>query len=90
MVARAGTGLSNVWLVDGAAWWLESRPAEAGRVVLMRASEAREKSERTTLMPRIFLPTVWPFLWTRWMVMPTKISQAMTAMPIPTPLNAFM
>jgi dipeptidyl aminopeptidase/acylaminoacyl peptidase len=47
MVARAGTGLSNVWLVDGVAWWLESRPAEAGRVVLMRADPGAEPRDVT-------------------------------------------
>jgi dipeptidyl aminopeptidase/acylaminoacyl peptidase len=47
MVARAGTGLSNVWLVDGVAWWLESRPAEAGRVVLMRADPNAEPRDVT-------------------------------------------
>jgi len=47
MVARAGTGLSNVWLVDGTAWWLESRPAEAGRVVLMKAAPGERPSDVT-------------------------------------------
>jgi dipeptidyl aminopeptidase/acylaminoacyl peptidase len=47
MVARAGTGLSNVWLEDGVAWWLESRPSEAGRVVLMQADAAGLASDVT-------------------------------------------
>ena len=37
MVARAGKTLSAPWLTDGTAWWLEGRPSEDGRVVLMRA-----------------------------------------------------
>jgi dipeptidyl aminopeptidase/acylaminoacyl peptidase len=37
MIARAGTRLSGVWLEKGTAWWLEGRPAENGRVVLMKA-----------------------------------------------------
>ena len=37
MVARAGTRLSGPWLDDGIAWFLEGRPSESGRVVLMRA-----------------------------------------------------
>jgi dipeptidyl aminopeptidase/acylaminoacyl peptidase len=36
MVARAGTSLFGTWLADGTAWWLEGRPAEDGRVVLMQ------------------------------------------------------
>ncbi len=36
MVARAGTRLSAVWLGPGTTWWLEGRPAEKGRVVLMK------------------------------------------------------
>ena len=37
LVARAGTSLSGVWLAEGTAWWLEGRPSERGRVVLMKA-----------------------------------------------------
>ena len=37
MVARAGTRLNAVWLEHSTAWWLEGRPAENGRVVLMKA-----------------------------------------------------
>jgi dipeptidyl aminopeptidase/acylaminoacyl peptidase len=37
MVARAGISLFGPWLADGVAWWLEGRPAEAGRVVLVQA-----------------------------------------------------
>ncbi len=36
MVARAGTRLSAVWLEQGTTWWLEGRPAQNGRVVLMK------------------------------------------------------
>ncbi len=42
MVARAGTRLSGVWLERGTAWWLEGRPAENGRVVLMKAEAGGE------------------------------------------------
>ncbi len=37
MIAREGTRLAAVWLERGWAWWLEGRPAENGRVVLMKA-----------------------------------------------------
>ena len=37
MIARAGTRLSAVWLEGGTTWWLEGRPSEEGRVVLMKA-----------------------------------------------------
>jgi dipeptidyl aminopeptidase/acylaminoacyl peptidase len=36
MVARAGTRLSSPSLTDGTVWWLEGRPAEDGRVVLVK------------------------------------------------------
>ena len=42
MVARAGTRLSAVWLERGTTWWLEGRPAETGRVVLMKAEGRKE------------------------------------------------
>jgi len=42
LVARAGTSLSAPLLEDGVAWWLEGRPAESGRVVLMRAAPGEE------------------------------------------------
>ncbi len=45
MVARAGTRLSGPWMADGVAWWLEGRPAENGRVVLMRAVPGREAED---------------------------------------------
>jgi len=42
MIARAGTRLSAVWLERDTTWWLEGRPAENGRVVLMKA-EGRDE-----------------------------------------------
>jgi dipeptidyl aminopeptidase/acylaminoacyl peptidase len=42
MVARAGTTLSAPWLVRGTAWWLEGRPGEHGRVVLMKAGSGND------------------------------------------------
>jgi dipeptidyl aminopeptidase/acylaminoacyl peptidase len=42
MIACAGTRLSAVWLERGTAWWLEGRPAENGRVVLMKAEPGGE------------------------------------------------
>jgi dipeptidyl aminopeptidase/acylaminoacyl peptidase len=37
MLATSGTELAEPWIEDGAVWWLESRPAEAGRGVIMRS-----------------------------------------------------
>jgi dipeptidyl aminopeptidase/acylaminoacyl peptidase len=42
LVARAGTRLSGALLDGGMAWWLEGRPAEDGRVVLMKTDDDRE------------------------------------------------
>jgi dipeptidyl aminopeptidase/acylaminoacyl peptidase len=36
MLATSAVELSEPWIVDGATWWLESRPAEAGRSVIVR------------------------------------------------------
>lgn len=47
MVARAGTSLSAPWLTNGMAWWLEGRPAESGRVVLMHADAGAEPVDVT-------------------------------------------
>ena len=47
LVARAGTVLNAPWLADGIAWWLEGRPAENGRVVLMRAGPGEEAVDVT-------------------------------------------
>jgi dipeptidyl aminopeptidase/acylaminoacyl peptidase len=37
MVAQAGISLHSLSLEGGTVWWLEGRPSEGGRVVLMRA-----------------------------------------------------
>ncbi len=37
MVAQAGISLHSLSLEGGSVWWLEGRPSEGGRVVLMRA-----------------------------------------------------
>ena len=37
MVADADTRLTLPWIADGTIWWLEGRPSENGRVVLMNA-----------------------------------------------------
>jgi dipeptidyl aminopeptidase/acylaminoacyl peptidase len=42
MVAQAGIGLSMPWIAGGSVWWLEGRPSEEGRVVLVRADEGAE------------------------------------------------
>jgi dipeptidyl aminopeptidase/acylaminoacyl peptidase len=42
MVARSGTRLSAPWIAGGTVWWLEGRPAENGRVVLMSAMPGEE------------------------------------------------
>ena len=42
MVAKAGTRLGTPWLAGGVTWWLEGRPAENGRVVLMKAEPGAE------------------------------------------------
>src|SRR5436190_9826788 len=47
MVARAGTSLSGAWLADGVAWFLEGRPSERGRVVLMQAPSDEEPRDFT-------------------------------------------
>ncbi|HXF97902.1 MAG TPA: S9 family peptidase [Gaiellaceae bacterium] len=47
LVARAGTRLAMPRLEDGVLWWLEGRPAEAGRVVLMRAAPGGEPEDVT-------------------------------------------
>jgi dipeptidyl aminopeptidase/acylaminoacyl peptidase len=49
MVAESGTLLTMPWLEREAVWWLEGRPAEDGRVVLVRAGHERE--------PRDVVPT---------------------------------
>ena len=47
MIARAGTRLSAVWLERGTVWWLEGRPAENGRVVLMKWEPGGERVDVT-------------------------------------------
>jgi dipeptidyl aminopeptidase/acylaminoacyl peptidase len=47
MVARGGTSLFGAWLSDDTAWWLEGRPSEGGRVVLMRAARGGEPVDVT-------------------------------------------
>jgi dipeptidyl aminopeptidase/acylaminoacyl peptidase len=47
LVARAGTRLTAPWLERGTAWWLEGRPAENGRVVLMKAGLRDEPADVT-------------------------------------------
>ena len=47
LVARGGTSLSGAWLAEGAAWFLEGRPYEGGRVVLMKASPGAEPVDVT-------------------------------------------
>lgn len=37
MVASAEVRLAEPWVEDGAVWWLESRPAEGGRSVIVRS-----------------------------------------------------
>lgn len=37
MLATSGVGLEEPWIEDGVVWWLESRPAEAGRGVIVRS-----------------------------------------------------
>jgi dipeptidyl aminopeptidase/acylaminoacyl peptidase len=47
LVARAGTRLAAPWLADGTAWWLEGRPADEGRVALMKAGAGEEPVDVT-------------------------------------------
>ena len=42
MVAQASIGLSMPWIAGRSVWWLESRPTENGRVVLVRADAGAE------------------------------------------------
>lgn len=47
MVSVGGVTLSKPWLQDGSVYWQESRPAEGGRLVLMRAAPFSEPVEVT-------------------------------------------
>ena len=38
MLVEGGVSLTHVWLEDGAAYWLEGRPSEGGRSVIVRAA----------------------------------------------------
>ncbi len=42
MVAQGGTRLSGAWIDDGTVWFLEGRPSENGRVVLMKRAPGEE------------------------------------------------
>jgi dipeptidyl aminopeptidase/acylaminoacyl peptidase len=42
MVARSGSRLTAPWLENGTAWWLEGRPTENGRVVLVKDEPGRD------------------------------------------------
>ena len=45
MVAQSSIGLSTPWIADGSVWWLEGRPTEKGRVVLVRADAGADPSD---------------------------------------------
>jgi dipeptidyl aminopeptidase/acylaminoacyl peptidase len=45
--ASAATSLSTPWLAEGTVWWLEGRPTEAGRVVLMKVDPGGEPEDVT-------------------------------------------
>src|SRR5215208_6692043 len=48
LVARAGMRLAEPWIGDdGSAWWLEGRPAEAGRGVLVRKRPGADPEDVT-------------------------------------------
>jgi dipeptidyl aminopeptidase/acylaminoacyl peptidase len=47
LVARAGTRQTAPFLAGGTAWWLEGRPLEGGRIVLMRATPGGEPEDVT-------------------------------------------
>ena len=47
MLSSAGVGLSEVWLEDGVAYWLETRPSEQGRGVVMRGDPWSSPTEVT-------------------------------------------
>ncbi len=50
IVARASQGLGQIHLGDGCVYWLESRPSEGGRQVIVRASEG-EGGEIEDVLP---------------------------------------
>jgi dipeptidyl aminopeptidase/acylaminoacyl peptidase len=47
MVARGGTRLTAPWIENGSVWWLDGRPADEGRVVLMRLDPGGEAGDVT-------------------------------------------
>ena len=47
MLSSAGMGLSEVWLEDGVAYWLETRPSEQGRGIVMRGDPWSSPTEVT-------------------------------------------
>ena len=47
LVARSGNSLSGAWLDEGSAWFLEGRPSEGGRVVLLQARRGEEPVDVT-------------------------------------------
>jgi dipeptidyl aminopeptidase/acylaminoacyl peptidase len=47
LVAQAGIRLTEGLLANGTAWWLEGRPAENGRVVLMKADSGEQPVDVT-------------------------------------------
>lgn len=44
MLVEGGVALSHVWLEDGAAYWIEGRPSEGGRSVVVRADPGLRRS----------------------------------------------
>jgi dipeptidyl aminopeptidase/acylaminoacyl peptidase len=51
-IARGSVGLSGPELANGAVWWIESRPAEGGRLVIVRAE--LDGSGRADVIPADF------------------------------------
>jgi dipeptidyl aminopeptidase/acylaminoacyl peptidase len=47
MLATSGTELAEPWIEDGGVWWLESRPSEAGRGVIVRSDLWSDPSDVT-------------------------------------------
>lgn len=45
--ARAATSVSTPWISDGVVWWLEGRPTDAGRVVLVKVEPGGEPEDVT-------------------------------------------
>jgi dipeptidyl aminopeptidase/acylaminoacyl peptidase len=47
MLARASIGLGSAWLEDGVAYWVEARPTEGGRQVIVRSDPYAEPADVT-------------------------------------------